>query len=111
MSAKASELPYPTPDQVEDIFAKCDTDEEIAKLRDLFAPNCNGVVTGRDHHLAGSHSRGESWVAHLEAMNAIFDKATFKVEIVHVFGGGESPWVCMEAIVSAKTIAGEPYFY
>ena len=40
-------------------------------------------------------------------MNAIFDKATFRVEIVHVFGGGESPWVCMEAVVSAKTIEGE----
>ena len=40
-------------------------------------------------------------------MNSIFDKSTFAVEIVHVFGGSEEPWVCMEAVVSAKTLEGE----
>lgn len=40
-------------------------------------------------------------------MNAIFDKETFEVEIVNVFGGEEDPWVCMEAVVSAKTREGE----
>ena len=99
--------PYPTADQVSAIFAKCSTDDEIAKLRQLFAPDCDGHVTGRDHHLGGSRSTGEDWVVHLETMNAIYDKATFEVEIVHVFGGSESPWVCMEAVVSAKTLEGE----
>ena len=40
-------------------------------------------------------------------MNSIFDKETFAVEIVHVIGGSEQPWVCMEAVVSAKTLEGE----
>ena len=99
--------PYPTADQVSAIFAKCSTDEEIANLRHLFAPDCDGHVTGQDHHLGGSRSTGEEWVLHLETMNAIYDKSTFEVEIVHVFGGGESPWVCMEAVVSAKTLEGK----
>ncbi|KAL8797114.1 MAG: hypothetical protein Q9195_000581 [Heterodermia aff. obscurata] len=104
-----SSPPYPTPPQISAIFAKCSTDEEIAKLRHLFAPDCDGHVTGQEHHLGGSRSTGEDWVLHLETMNAIYDKSTFAVEIVHVFGGGEEPWVCMEAVVSAKTLEGKDY--
>lgn len=40
-------------------------------------------------------------------MAAIFDNEAYKVETVNAFGGGEEPWVCWEAVITARTKEGE----
>ena len=101
-------FPYPTADQIEDIFTKVETPEELNNLRGLFAPNFHGEVTGHDHSFVGEHHGSDSWIEQLGSILASLDhEKTFKLEIAHVIGGGTSPWACMEAKATAKTKTGK----
>ena len=108
MSAEpTSQPPYLFASQVASMFTQTSTFADLDSVRRLFAPHCDGHVMGQDHHLSGPRSGGESWVQHLEAMAAIFDKEAYRVETVNAFGGEEEPWVCWEAVITAKTKEGE----
>ena len=100
-------FPYPTADEIEDIFAKVETPEELGNLRGLFTPSFHGEVMGHDHSFVGKHHGGDSWFEQLGAILSSLDhEKTFKLEIVQVIGGGNSPWASMEARASAKTKTG-----
>ncbi len=101
-------FPYPTADQIEDIFAKVETPEELGNLRELFSPSFHGEVMGHDHSFVGKHHGGDSWIEQLGSILSSLDhEKTFKLEIVQVIGGGNSPWASMEAKATAKTKTGK----
>lgn len=62
---------------------------------------------GQEHFLSGPRPGGEGWLQHLQAIASIFREESYKLEIVNAFGGGEEPWVCLEANSVAKTKEGE----
>ena len=103
----SSTSPYPTPSQIEAIFTKVETPEELEKLQSLFATNFHGVVTGYDHSFVGEHHGHETWFGQLGSiLDTLEHEKTFKLDIVRVIGGGSSSWACMEAKATAKTKTG-----
>ena len=107
MATKDDKFPYPTPDQIEAIFTKVETPEELSNLRGFFARNFHGVVTGHDHAFTGEHHGYDSWFEQLGSILDALEQRTFKLDIVHVIGGGSSAWACMEAKATAERKTGE----
>ena len=100
---------YPTPAEIEATFTKVETPEELQRLQELFAINFHGVVTGHDHSFVGEHQGHESWFSQLSSiLDTLEHERTFKLDIVRVIGGENSPWACMEAKATAKTKGGKP---
>lgn len=106
-SKSPSTSPYPTAEQIEAIFTKVESVEELSNLQKIFADDFHGLVTGLDHSFAGEHHGYGSWFEQLGSILALLHEKTFKLDIVRVIGGGSSAWACMEAKASAKTKMGE----
>lgn len=106
----SSAPPYPTPAEIEATFTKVETPEELERLQELFAKDFHGVVTGHDHSFVGEHHGHGTWFEQLSSILDVLEhENTFKLDIVRVIGGENSPWACMEAKATAKTKGGKDY--
>lgn len=104
---RPSTLPYPTADQINERFAKVQDAKELGNVRESFAKDCHGVIKGYNHSFSGEHHDPAGWFEHLESILSALHEETFKLGIVRVIGGGDSPFACIEAIATAKTKTGE----
>ena len=101
-------FPYLTKHEIEELFEKRGSQETKSQFGDALATNLQGHVAGYDHDLSGDTKGKDAWIK--EAENKVsgvldIDKG-ISMEIVHVQGGGNSPWACVEMKTSGKTKVG-----
>lgn len=101
-------MSFPTTHQIEAIFQLRDSWETIPKYREYLAPNLIGHVAGFDHQLAGDYIGKDVWVDTVEKrVGQILKKdRPINLDIVHVSGGGDSPWACVEMKSRTQTHLG-----
>lgn len=69
--------------------------------------NCDIKVTGYDHHFAGEEKGKDSVVKNVrENIFSMLNENTIKFEVVHVIGGGDSPWAAVECKGTGKSKTG-----
>lgn len=98
--------PYPNAAQIEEMFAnRANTvlfNSYLVDDVDVL------VVGGDDFHIGGRYNSARSWhdAIYNHVMKALKIE-TYKVEVIRVIGGGESPWAAVETMSTATTKYGE----
>lgn len=102
-------MAYPDVHKIEEIFQLRDSWATIPKYREYLASNLIGHVSGFDHELSGNYRGKDDWVQNVEMrVGKVLKKDhPINLEIVHVTGGGDSPWACVEMKSRTKSHAGE----
>ena len=79
------------------------------KFAAYLAPNVETTIMGHDHHLTGTHKGVDA--LHENNKGRLLEMLDLskgiKLDIVHVIGGGDSPWACVEMKTQAKAKSGE----
>ena len=98
--------PYPNAAQIEEMFSnRANTvlfNSYLAHDVDVL------VVGGDDFHIGGRYNSVRSW--HDGIYNHVASALkieTYKVEVLRVIGGGDSPWAAVETMSTATTKYGE----
>ncbi len=99
---------YPTAHQIEDMFqwrADASTHDKFDAIID---DHLDAKMMGHDHHLAGEYKGKPAWIEGNRShfLEMIDRSKPFKLEIVHVIGGGDSPWASVEMKTTAKAVSG-----
>ena len=98
--------PYPTAYQIEEMFAN-------RGFPDIFngylADNVDVLVMGgEDFHLGGRYNSVQSFHDEIYGhVTQALKVETFKVEVLRVIGGGDSPWAAVESLSTATSKHGE----
>lgn len=88
---------YPTAHEIEELFELRESPETVGKFADALAPNLRGHVAGYDHDLTGDTTSKDAWITETETkVSKLLVRDKVALEIVHVTGGGDSPWACVE---------------
>ena len=101
--------PYPTAYQIEEMFANRAATEVF---NSYLADNVDVlVIGGEDFHLGGRYNSVQSFHDKIygEVSSAVKFE-TFKVEVLRVIGGGDSPWAAVESLSTATSKYGEQVF-
>ena len=93
--------PYPNAYQIEEMLAN----RGIPSLFHTYlADNIDVTVVGQDFHI-GSHynSMGAFHGAIYDRVSAALKVETIRVEVLHVIGGGKSPWAAVKSLCIATS--------
>lgn len=98
--------PYPTAYQIEEVFANRGHPEifnsYLADTADVL------VMGGEDFHLGGRYNSVQSFHDEIYGhVTSALKVETFKVEVLRVTGGGDSPWAAVESLSTATSKYGE----
>ena len=98
--------PYPTAYQIEEMFANRGNPELFNTY--LAEPVDVLVMGGEDFHLGGRYSTVQAFHDEIYGhVTSALKVETFKVEVLRVIGGGESPWAAVESLSTATSKYGE----
>ena len=98
--------PYPTAYQIEEMFANRGAPEIF---NTYLADNVDVLVMGgEDFHLGGRYNSVQSFHDEIYGhVTSALKVETFKVEVLRVIGGGDSPWAAVESLSTATSKYGE----
>jgi len=97
--------PYPTPDQIEEMFANRDVP---AIFHTYLADPIDVTVVGQDFHVGGNYKSMQAFHEGIYARVAAALKVdTIRVEVRRVIGGGEYAWAAVESLCTAESKYGE----
>ena len=98
--------PYPTAHQIEEMFANRGHPEVfnsyLADTVDIL------VMGGEEFHLRGRYNSVQSFHDEIYGhVTSALKVETFRVEVLRVIGGGDSPWAAVESLSTATSKYGE----
>lgn len=97
--------PYPTPDQIEEMFANRDVP---SIFHTYLADPIDVTVVGQDFHIGGNYKSMQAFHEGIYARVAAALKVdTIRVEVRRVIGGGEAFWAAVESLCTAESKYGE----